>query len=258
MRRRFALLTIGVALSLSGRLAADPPTLISGFDEELHPSLKVSGFHVEGFMRQTKDFSPNPDLISVWLSGGQDRLCVSATTVDGYYEATAKFDIRTTEAGIFELDFVSEADFKEKKKDVFASYGPQELILRGRVGLDCSDLDSLFEVPMIWGCAGPKCDEPVLLSDEHSDDSGYHYQLFINSDGLQAEIVIPWLGQPNKTARFPCTDIPTAREPRSYDKACSIIFHDQLDAGRARINFEYYGETLQPKPLSLMFLRNEQ
>ena len=256
MRHTRILLALIAPVALAGQAATDAPVRVSGFDEALHPSLKVSGFHVEGFMRLTEDRSPDPNVISVWLVSGHEKLCVSARTVDGFYEATAEFDIQSTGSGVYPLDFESKKEFEAKKMEVFASYGAQELILRGRVGRDCTDIDTLQEVPMIWGCVGADCEEPEFLVDG-GEQEARSYVLYLNSDGMDAEIVIPWIDRPNDVVRFPCTDVDTALERRDYDKTCEIDFHDDLDASRARIDFSYYGETQQPLSLTLLFLRDQ-
>lgn len=229
---RKLLLLIPITVILFEYAAAGPPRRVSGFNEIVNPTLQVSGHYVAGFMTPGSTQGPNPTVMSVWLYSPHDRLCVSVRTVDGYYEATAEFDTSTSARGVHLLDFGSE------KKDVFTKYGPDELILKGRVGTDCAKPEALSEVPMAWGRA---------------DQTPTTYILYVNTDGLDAEIVFPKPGNPREVTRFICSKITTRFKRRVYDARCVITSDNEIDGTKARIELSRYGEAETWKPLSLLF-----
>lgn len=242
---------------------AEPPALITGFTHKLNVSLKVSGQYLAGFMLPTDDMSPDPAMVTVWLEGGHEKLCVSARTVDGYYESTAEFEIGTTAPGAYTIGLTLEdpdPDAQQEKEVVFSEYGTDELVLRGRVGADCNTPETLFEVPMTWGCISPGqgCNDSGTklrtLSITEERPENLIYWIYLNSDRMETEVVIPGSSPQDATAIYVCFDVDTERRRRVFDKKCVIEYRDGLDANRARIDFFYRGETRPPEDMDALFI----
>lgn len=218
--------------------AAEPPKRVAGFSEDVKNTVKVSARQVQGLMGSNAR-TGNPKTITVSLGARHQSLCISAHTIDGLYLMTAEFNISASDPGTHSLEIVFEEPDGKRREEmrIYADYHTDEFILRGRVGDSCANSSQLFDVPVSWG------------------DATYpstNYTVYVNTDGLDAEIVLPRKLDSRSTARVPCQKIVTDLRPRIYDAKCIITVDDELDIAKGRIEISRFGDIERVSPLSIL------
>ncbi len=226
-----ALLWLLAMTTTSG--AQDPKAVyLDGFTETKTDELSVGGELLFG-LRPNILLDAPPDTLVLWPPAQARRVCVEINSIDGLYAAKAQIKIPEGLGSVvlLPLEFTSTTLTRRTRAQLFENYGESELISRAFLSADCIDLSSATIIPT-----------SLRLSANLGNSELQSWQLFVNSEARDAELVFATLGSRIESQRFPCRQLRSTRRTRMYDTVCEINDPTTFDLSRGTLEFRSFGE----------------